>query len=88
MPRMRGADMRWFGLAFLPVACGVMLLLAYLDHAVEAYFAMYPLVIFGTIVLVISCRKPKKFSPTACRRCGYSLASNTSGVCPECGERI
>jgi predicted RNA-binding Zn-ribbon protein involved in translation (DUF1610 family) len=23
-----------------------------------------------------------------CRRCGYILAPNTSGECPECGERI
>jgi hypothetical protein len=23
-----------------------------------------------------------------CPRCGYSLIGNTSGVCPECGERI
>lgn len=23
-----------------------------------------------------------------CQRCGYDLTGNTSGVCPECGERI
>jgi hypothetical protein len=25
--------------------------------------------------------------PTACRKCGYDLVGNTSGVCPECGDR-
>jgi len=24
----------------------------------------------------------------ACGKCGYDLTGNTSGVCPECGERI
>lgn len=24
----------------------------------------------------------------ACRRCGYDLTGNVSGVCPECGERV
>lgn len=23
-----------------------------------------------------------------CRKCGYNLTGNVSGVCPECGERI
>jgi hypothetical protein len=23
-----------------------------------------------------------------CRRCGYSLTGNLSGVCPECGTRV
>ena len=25
---------------------------------------------------------------TRCRKCGYNLTGNVSGVCPECGERI
>ena len=25
--------------------------------------------------------------PNHCRNCGYSLTGNTSGVCPECGEK-
>jgi hypothetical protein len=24
----------------------------------------------------------------SCRKCGYSLTGNTSGVCPECGTRV
>jgi len=27
-------------------------------------------------------------SPGHCRKCGYDLTGNESGVCPECGERI
>ena len=30
------------------------------------------------------CRIP----PDLCQRCRYDLTGNTSGVCPECGERI
>lgn len=26
--------------------------------------------------------------PGHCQKCGYDLTGNTSGVCPECGERI
>ncbi|MGI9013935.1 MAG: carbon starvation CstA family protein [Phycisphaerales bacterium] len=30
----------------------------------------------------------KKVSPTACGVCGYELAFNQSGTCPECGELV
>ena len=32
--------------------------------------------------------KVVKHDHPVCRRCGYDLTGNTSGVCPECGERI
>jgi hypothetical protein len=25
---------------------------------------------------------------TRCRKCGYNLTGNVSGICPECGEKI
>ncbi len=28
------------------------------------------------------------FPPGHCRHCGYNLAGNISGVCPECGKRV
>ncbi len=28
----------------------------------------------------------RQFAPGHCRRCGYNLTANTSGVCPECGQ--
>ena len=30
----------------------------------------------------------RRFPPGHCQACGYNLTGNTSGVCPECGERI
>lgn len=28
----------------------------------------------------------RRFPPGHCRECGYDLAGNTAGVCPECGK--
>jgi hypothetical protein len=30
----------------------------------------------------------RRIPPGHCRKCGYNLTGNVSGVCPECGERI
>ncbi len=35
------------------------------------------------MVCILGRRRPK---PGHCRRCGYNLTGNTSGICPECGE--
>jgi len=32
--------------------------------------------------------RPAVIPPGHCRKCGYDLTGNISGVCPECGERI
>jgi hypothetical protein len=32
-------------------------------------------------------RGRRRIPPGHCRNCGYNLAGNVSGVCPECGER-
>lgn len=32
-------------------------------------------------------RRRKRRASGLCLRCGYNLAGNVSGVCPECGER-
>jgi hypothetical protein len=33
--------------------------------------------------------RSEKLKPTGlCRKCGYSLTGNISGVCPECGEKV
>ncbi len=44
-----------------------------------------PLVIFG--LLTWWCER-RRIPPGHCRKCGYDLTGNVSGVCPECGERI
>jgi hypothetical protein len=31
---------------------------------------------------------PKRYQSKNCQKCGYNLSGNTSGMCPECGERI
>src|SRR3982751_1083471 len=48
--------------------------------------------LFGGLALVSVARSQLAWSrrrrlppPPNCRRCGYSLRGNTSGVCPECG---
>jgi hypothetical protein len=30
----------------------------------------------------------RRIPPGHCQKCGYSLTGNTSGVCPECGEKV
>jgi hypothetical protein len=30
----------------------------------------------------------RRIPPGHCRKCGYNLTGNVSGVCPECGQRI
>jgi hypothetical protein len=32
-------------------------------------------------------RDRRRIPPGRCRKCGYNLTGNVSGVCPECGER-
>ncbi len=47
--------------------------------------------ILGVSVLVVMARKARKKrhkDDGKCEHCGYDLTGNTSGVCPECGERI
>lgn len=31
-------------------------------------------------------RRPRRYPPGHCRFCGYDLAGNVSGICPECGS--
>jgi hypothetical protein len=44
-----------------------------------------PLVI-GTAILMWVDRR--RYPPGHCRRCGYDLTRNVSGVCPECGTVV
>ncbi len=32
--------------------------------------------------------RDRRMTPGACRRCGYDLTGNVSGVCPECGAAV
>lgn len=33
-------------------------------------------------------RDRRRIPPGHCQRCGYNLTGNTTGVCPECGQRL
>ena len=40
----------------------------------------------AAVLCVIGCRLSlRKFRAGHCKKCGYNLTGNTSGVCPECG---
>ncbi len=30
----------------------------------------------------------RRIAPGHCQKCGYNLTGNTSGICPECGEKV
>ncbi len=40
------------------------------------------------IVTVVAWWRGRRVSPGHCRRCGYDLTKNESGICPECGVEI
>lgn len=44
--------------------------------------------IYPGYVLVCHYRQRSRSKKGCCQNCGYSLTGNTSGVCPECGEKI
>ena len=47
------------------------------------------LVVKGLAVLFDPARGGARPSrPGVCRRCGYSLTGNVSGICPECGTPV
>ncbi len=48
------------------------------------------MVLAGVAILtaILWCRDPRCIPPGYCRKCGYDLTSNMSGVCPECGTAI
>ena len=42
----------------------------------------------ASIALLCSLARKRQVLPGYCRKCGYNLTGNVSGICPECGERI
>ena len=38
--------------------------------------------------VIYFCLRKCKVTPGFCQGCGYNLTGNTSGICPECGERV
>ena len=63
----------------------------FLGEVVAGFVALVPpLVVVAVTFRLLSgyCRRPVADHETRCRKCGYDLTGNVSGVCPECGERI
>ncbi|UCC29745.1 MAG: hypothetical protein JSU86_16260 [Phycisphaerales bacterium] len=58
--------------------------------AFEVFEALLALPIAYVLAcVVIACLEPNEPSPAGyCRKCGYDLTGNVSGVCPECGTEI
>ena len=46
-------------------------------------YLLIPPILLGTVLLFIGDRGHS----SGCRKCGYNLTGNVSGVCPECGVR-
>lgn len=53
-------------------------------------FMMMLVMIAGVVGLVTRELRKNRGKPNhdQCRACGYNLAGNVSGVCPECGNRV
>jgi len=43
---------------------------------------------YPVIVAIRYVRSRRRRPPEACKRCGYNLTGNVSGICPECGTPI
>ncbi|MBN1343421.1 MAG: hypothetical protein JXQ73_12110 [Phycisphaerae bacterium] len=46
------------------------------------------LLIVITAPTVLAFWRGKRIPTGHCQHCGYDLTANTTGICPECGERI
>lgn len=47
-----------------------------------------PLLLLAVPTAVLFYRDRRRIPPGHCRKCGYNLTGNASGVCPECGAKI
>lgn len=55
----------------------------------EVSWALWPLVACTVLpTLVLLWMRRERVPPGMCRACGYDLAGNTSGRCPECGTLV
>ena len=46
-----------------------------------------PLLLIGAPTVILW-RNDRRYPPGHCRKCGYNLTGNVSGICPECGTPI
>lgn len=53
--------------------------------ALPLWFIQLPV---GMILAILIYFRWRRFNPTACRKCGFNLRDNQSGICPECGTPL
>jgi len=53
--------------------------------ALPLWFIQLPV---GMILAILIYCRWRRFDPVACRRCGFNLRANQSGICPECGTPL
>jgi len=51
-------------------------------------FMIFALAVFGPSAFRWWRDRHRRIPSGHCQKCGYNLTGNTSGVCPECGEKI
>ena len=57
--------------------------------ATEIYAPLWiPFLIIAGGTFFLFRRERRLIPPGHCRKCSYNLTGNTSGICPECGEKI
>ncbi|MBN1343423.1 MAG: hypothetical protein JXQ73_12120 [Phycisphaerae bacterium] len=44
--------------------------------------------LLGAIPAAYLWHRDRRIPPGHCQHCGYNLTANTSGLCPECGDRV
>ena len=71
-------------------AAGTALLLAFGVLDWRVFILVYGICLLGvwTTAEYLRARQPERYTGRSCPHCGYSMTGNTSGVCPECGNKI
>ncbi len=49
---------------------------------------LWILLLLAAIPTVVLWLRDRRYPPGHCRKCGYDLTGNVSGICPECGTAI
>jgi len=57
------------------------------DRSVSIPIMLLIHLILIALLIIFARRNYRRSRPGCCRRCGYSMIGNESGVCPECGSK-
>jgi hypothetical protein len=71
------------------IAVAKVFLMPWLWRYIDDTYVNLPFVLVSVPAAILLCLDLRiVYPPGHCRRCGYNLTGNLSGVCPECGEAI